>query len=173
MPKLTNIQHLLLTTAASRPGGSLLPPCDLLGDLGEALRKSIRSLLRRGFAEEIEVATPERIWRTRGDQQIGLVITQTGRMIIGSEVTTAEISASLPTNDDPGDDDPQPVSTIDRVKALLRRSDGCALADIVSTTGWLPHTSRAALTGLRKKGHILISEKIEGVRRYRMTGDAA
>lgn len=173
MPKLTDIQHLLLTTAASRPDGSLLPPCDLLGDLSEALRKSIRSLLRRGFAEEIEVATPERIWRTHGDQQIGLVITQTGRMIIGSEVTTAEISASFQTDDDLGDGDRQPVSKINQVKTLLRRSDGCTLADIVSATGWLPHTSRAVLTGLRKKGYVLISEKITGTRRYRIAGDAA
>ena len=36
---------------------------------------------------------------------------------------------------------------------LLKREGGATLADIVEATGWLPHTSRAALTGLRKKGH--------------------
>jgi hypothetical protein len=29
---------------------------------------------------------------------------------------------------------------------------GATLAALVKATGWLPHTTRAALTGLRKKG---------------------
>jgi hypothetical protein len=29
------------------------------------------------------------------------------------------------------------------------------LAEIVEATGWLPHSARAALTGLRKKGHAI------------------
>ncbi len=37
--------------------------------------------------------------------------------------------------------------------ALLQRGDGAALAELVSATGWLPHTTRAALTGLRKRGY--------------------
>ena len=38
---------------------------------------------------------------------------------------------------------------------LLRREQGATLAELVALTGWLPHTTRAALTGLRKKGHVL------------------
>jgi len=55
---------------------------------------------------------------------------------------------------------------------LLRRPAGATLEDIVSATGWLPHTTRAALTGLKKKGHSLSSEKINGVRRYHVAGAA-
>jgi hypothetical protein len=33
--------------------------------------------------------------------------------------------------------------------------------------GWLPHTTRAALTGLKKKGHTVTSTKADGVRTYR------
>ena len=34
---------------------------------------------------------------------------------------------------------------------------------------WLPHTTRAALTGLKKKGHAVTSDKVEGrVRIYRV-----
>ncbi len=43
----------------------------------------------------------------------------------------------------------------DLVLKLLRRSQGAILAELVAATGWLPHTTRAALTGLRKKGHLL------------------
>ena len=55
---------------------------------------------------------------------------------------------------------------------LLRRPTGADLDELVAATDWLPHTTRAALTGLRKKGHALISEKVEGVRRYRLVGTA-
>jgi len=36
----------------------------------------------------------------------------------------------------------------------------------VAATGWLPHTTRAALTGLRKKGHAIARDRVEGVTRY-------
>ena len=39
------------------------------------------------------------------------------------------------------------------VIALLERDKGATLAELVAATGWLAHTTRAALTGLRKKGH--------------------
>ena len=35
---------------------------------------------------------------------------------------------------------------------LLSRAQGASLDDLVAATGWLPHTTRAALTGLRKRG---------------------
>lgn len=54
----------------------------------------------------------------------------------------------------------------DTVLALLARPNGASLDEMVAATGWLPHTTRAMLTGLRKKGHALASEKIDGVRRY-------
>ena len=44
------------------------------------------------------------------------------------------------------------------------------IAQLVAVTGWLPHTTRAALTGLKKKGHVVTSEKLEGEGRvYRVT----
>ncbi len=52
--------------------------------------------------------------------------------------------------------------------ALLERKEGASLGDMVATTGWLPHTTRAALTGLRKSGKIIESDKVDGVRRYRI-----
>lgn len=41
-------------------------------------------------------------------------------------------------------------SKIDGVIALLSREQGATLAELIEATGWLPHTTRAALTGLRK-----------------------
>ena len=35
---------------------------------------------------------------------------------------------------------------------LLARTNGASIAELISVTNWLPHTARAALTGLRKRG---------------------
>ena len=56
---------------------------------------------------------------------------------------------------------------------LLSRDEGATTEEIVAATSWLPHTTRAALTGLKKKGHVIASDKVEGVRRYRIVGAAA
>lgn len=66
-----------------------------------------------------------------------------------------------------------PVSKSAQVVALLQREHGASLGDLVDATGWLPHTTRAALTGLKKKGHLIASEKVDEVRRYRIAGKTA
>jgi len=53
------------------------------------------------------------------------------------------------------------------VANLLLRDEGATLNDMVVATGWLPHTTRAALTGLKKKGYAISSDKVDGVRTYR------
>lgn len=61
-------------------------------------------------------------------------------------------------------------SKADLVLGMLQRSEGATIAQLVAATGWLPHTTRAALTGLKKKGHVVTSEKLEGDGRvYRVT----
>lgn len=59
-------------------------------------------------------------------------------------------------------------SKISRVLALLHRAQGATLAEMMEATGWLPHTTRAALTGLRKKGHAIEKSKREDVTCYRI-----
>ena len=46
-----------------------------------------------------------------------------------------------------------------RIIALLTRGTGATLDELVAATGWLPHTTRAALTGLRHKGFVLDKSK--------------
>ena len=55
------------------------------------------------------------------------------------------------------------------VLQLLQRADGATLDDLVAATGWLPHSTRAALTGLRKRGHALTRSKAAGLTRYFVT----
>lgn len=47
------------------------------------------------------------------------------------------------------------------VLGLLRRASGASLDELVAATGWQPHTTRAALTGLRQRGFAIERRKGE------------
>ena len=54
--------------------------------------------------------------------------------------------------------------------AMLSNEEGVSISDIASALGWLPHTTRAALTGLRHKGYELGREiKSDRGSLYRIT----
>lgn len=61
---------------------------------------------------------------------------------------------------------PKAPSKISEVIDLLRRKQGALLTDIVEMTGWQPHTARAALTGLKKKGHAIESRRMDNQTTY-------
>lgn len=54
---------------------------------------------------------------------------------------------------------PRTTTKSELVLSLLRRGEGATLAELIEATGWLPHTTRAALTGVRKKGHAIEKSK--------------
>ena len=65
---------------------------------------------------------------------------------------------------------PTKYTKIAAVIRLLRRSSGATIAQLQKATGWKPHSVRAALTGLRKKGHDVQRDKnARGVSVYRIT----
>jgi DNA-binding MarR family transcriptional regulator len=61
---------------------------------------------------------------------------------------------------------PREGSKIATVIEMLRRANGASVEELTSATGWLPHTTRAALTGLRKRG--LVVERTKEERRKRI-----
>lgn len=63
-------------------------------------------------------------------------------------------------------------SKIDRVITVLERAEGATLDELVEVTGWLSHTTRAALTGL-KKGYTIERDKVDGVSRYKIVGNVS
>lgn len=60
-----------------------------------------------------------------------------------------------------------------RFIALLGRPDGATVADISADLGWLPHTTRAMLTGLRKQGKSIGKTKVDGLTRYSLAVEPA
>jgi hypothetical protein len=85
-----------------------------------------------------------------------LVITPAGLKAIGVAAASVTIESEAPN--------PPPATVAFHARpgtkqaliiSRLSRQDGATLAELIAATGWLPHTTRAALTGLRHKGFVL------------------
>ena len=101
-----------------------------------------------------------------------LVLTDAAREALGiagedsgaDKAEPAPIAAATPA--------PRPGSKIASVIALLQRKQGATLDEMIEATSWLPHTTRAALTGLKKKGHTIARDKRGETTCYRITASA-
>jgi len=160
MTKLNDIQTILLSGAVQRQDGSLLPLPVLLIDTGaDRIGKAVAGLIKGGYASEKAVTAADQTWRVDGEWQYGAVITDAGRIAIGVE-PVADSSAEHGRAVEPAASaDADRPTKAEVVLSLLQREHGATLAELIEATGWLPHTTRAALTGIRKKGHDLTKGK--------------
>jgi predicted GNAT superfamily acetyltransferase len=62
-----------------------------------------------------------------------------------------------------------PATKHQQVVNLLNRDVGASLDEMSHLANWLPHSTRAVLTGLKKRGYVIASAKTDGIRRYRVT----
>jgi hypothetical protein len=168
MPKLNDTQSVLLATAAKREGGSLYPLPDGLKPDGVRVAKAIAALAALQLITEQETQDSDCIARTDGDLSYGLFITPAGLTVLGiePEVENGQEGAfpgdEVPGGESPPEDQgaaPARLTKAAMVLGLLQREGGATLAELTTATGWLPHTMRAALTGLRKKGHDVVRSK--------------
>ena len=166
MTKLYDLQSILLSTAAQRDSGSLFPVSKSVANAGARLTKAVAGLTKACLAEERETNDPGAACRTDGDLRFGVYITAAGCAAIGiGEPGQAEAPASV--------SGPVPRSSkAGTVLALLQRDHGATLPELIEATGWLPHTTRAALTGMRKKGHAITRGKRDEVTCYTLAAAA-
>jgi len=173
---LSDNHLVLLSAAAQRDDRLLTPPASLKGHPRQALK---RKLLRLNLVELARGHRDRPSWGEDDQGAYGLRITSAGLVEIGVELEDGLRSGTAASaqeaaradeaiqNDQARDGSkPQRGSKIAQVVALLERPDGAAIREIEMTTGWLPHTTRAAMTGLKKKGHQIMRKKVEGVSRY-------
>jgi len=167
--KLTDTHLVLLSAAAQHPHKLLVRPENLAGS---AARKVAAKLIRAGLVEEVTVKPDQPHWLMNdGDDPVGLRITPAGLSAIGIEDETpgAEEDQPWPVPD-AAVHQPRPGTKQALIVDLLHREEGASLDDLIAATGWLPHTTRAALTGLRQRGHVLAKSKGEdGRTRYRIS----
>jgi len=154
---LTDTQLILLSAAAQHEEHLITPPGT---PKGRGTQNALTSLIRRGLVEERLVAAQQPHWRTdEAGQLIGLRITAAGLFALGLD--PAEQPDHATTIDDQPAVLPQRQAASragtkqDLLLQLMRRDQGATINDLMAATGWLPHTTRAALTGLRRKGYPL------------------
>ena len=142
-------------------------------DQGRGSQQISAKLAKLGLVREIEAKPGAPIWR-RDDagQGYALKLTAAGLKAIavyeGAHEATDRRGAQPQAKNFVSPDEggvPARVAPARGQQAgvvieLLRRADGATIADLTEATGWLPHTTRAALTGLRKRGYAVIRERI-------------
>jgi hypothetical protein len=160
MTKITNMQSLLLAHAARRENGSFFPLPETLTH-PPTIRRSIAALIGRGWAKSRATEDETAVAHKEGDVGYGVFITTAGCAAIGIE--EHKVEATEPPRAS------RRTTKAAVILALLLRNEGATLAELTQATGWLPHTTRAALTALRKKGHTLAKSKQEsGLTCYRI-----
>jgi hypothetical protein len=171
--KLTDAQLIMMRGAAQRTDRCLSAPATIKG---AALRKVAVKLAKLGLVREIEAKRGAPIWRRDGAGKCyALKLTAAGLKAIavdeGSQnaIEPSEAPQQQAENGASPDEGglpgrvaaPRDGSKLALVIEHLQRADGATLIDLTQATGWLPHTTRAALTGLRKRGYAVIRERID------------
>jgi len=170
MPKLTDTQTIILSRAATRPDNLAMPLPK--GLHGAAAKKVVTMMIARGWLEEVDanLRRGEPLWRETGDGHgTTLVATEAGLAAIGIEPVVATTMnnlrksklalASAPKDatealTDPAT--PKPVviragTKQAKIIALLQRSEGASISEIVEVTGWAAHSARGMISGGLKK----------------------
>jgi hypothetical protein len=171
--KPDDLHLILLSTAAQRDDGNVLPVAATIADQPDRIAKALTALLKHKLVDEVVGLTNGPAWRTDGDERLALVISDAGRAAIGvsntgEESATPGVELVEPTSTEA----PRAGSKSAAVIALLQREQGATLIEMVEATGWLPHTTRAAMTGLRKKGHAIAKGKRSDVTCYTIVAAA-
>ena len=166
--KLTDTQLVILSAAAQRDDRCLIACKNLKG---ASAHKVASKFIAAGLVKEIKAKPGVPIWRRDDDagQSFALKLTAAGMKAIavedvGDAPPTATVHSETPTIDQGTDSQtggspvilkapPREGTKMARVIGLLQREVGATLAELIAATGWLPHTTRAALTGLRKRGY--------------------
>lgn len=65
-----------------------------------------------------------------------------------------------------------PATKAAQVEKLLKSRSGASIAELVEATSWKPHSCRAFLTGLRKKGRVIQRAKRKDGTTYYKQGTA-
>ena len=153
---LTDTQLILLSAAAQHEEHLITPPATLKGRAGQ---NALTSLIRRGLVEERLVSAQQPHWRTdEAGQLIGLQITAAGLTALGLDPPEQTDHDAAPNHLGAAPQHqvaPRTGTKQDLLLQLLRQEQGATINDMMAATGWLPHTTRAALTGLRRRGYHL------------------
>ena len=165
MTKLTNTQLKVLSQSAQHKNGVAFVPEKMVT---AALKKLSESLIERRLMREVLTKPGMPIWRKGDDgRAMSLVILRAGRDLIfehcESRPSDKRIFLIKGSEVEPNCDlasttslaQPRAGSKLALVIAMLSNEAGASLKSLAEMAGWLPHTTRATLTGLRKRGFLI------------------
>jgi Protein of unknown function (DUF3489) len=166
MTKLTDAQLAVLSKAAKQDDGAAAASETMSR---AAAAKVGASLIARKLMREAKAKPGMPVWREVDGKRISLVITRAGRTAVErgddekgrAPVASGHGGATVPQSSEHAA--PRIGSKQSLLVDMLSMSDGATLGALVGATGWLPHTARAALTGLRKRGYGVHRSKLDGV----------
>jgi hypothetical protein len=146
---------VILSAAAQRDDGAILPLPETLRIKGGAVTKVLGSLKAKGLIEH--QGTP------RGDDPPPLRITRAGLQAIGVETEDGAPEAATPakrqarakakSGKPAAGAKPTPRAGTKQAQMieLLKRPEGATVEQIAGATGWQHHTIRGAISGALKK----------------------
>ena len=179
--KLTETQLVMLSAAAQRNDRCLVATPNLKV---AAAQKIAGKLIGAGLVKEIRAKAGAPVWRRDDEAGLSyaLKLTAAGTKAIvidksaepghvdddgdlrediaPARSSTREHSAPDPSSAGengtapPRASAPRGGTKLAQVVELLQRDRGATITELNAATGWLPHTTRAALTGLRKRGFV-------------------
>jgi hypothetical protein len=188
MTNLTDSQLIVLSASEARDDGLAVIPAKMTK---ASASKVGASLVARKLMREIKAKPGMPVWRKDdADRPISLIITKAGRAAIGvegGEVAKATAAESVRAKAKRAESSngkragkgelrveiiptPRAGSKQALVIGMLGRKSGATLEALVEATGWLPHTTRAALTGLRKRGLSIERSREGDASVYRIVG---
>jgi predicted ArsR family transcriptional regulator len=183
MPKLTDTQLVILSTAAQRKDHAVLPLPKSLKVKGAAVTKLLEGLRKKGLLEEKPAPRGAETWRKGKDgQRLMLIITEAGlEALDGKPAGDSKEQPSrgkAPTKNTktdqkrkgskPKGDGSTPAARRGSKQALLidllKRKSGATIDELVKATGWQAHSVRGAISGALKNklGLAVASEKVDG-----------
>jgi len=168
---LSDAQKLILNNAAARPDDLIFPlPADFRAR-GAVRRKVLQAMLKRGFVMERLTTEDTLVWRRAARRRrFTLVMTAAGRTAIGlnTEAPAVASIAEAKRTGGPASSTTEPGGKLGSVLSALTAEDGATLAALAALTGWLPHTTRAALCRLRQRGYPVRLIGTHGSKAYRL-----
>ena len=184
MHKLSDSQLVVLSTACQRPDGCVFPITLKLK--GNAIGNVLKSLLTKGLLEEVPGRADDTLWRYDDGAPLTLKASPAAYRHLGIDAEVIPAANDVPAIDRPSgkrkpakaaqtaapgeaDTKPRKEPTVRKdskqaqLIAMLRRTKGATIAEIVEAFGWQPHTVRGAIAGALKKklGLDVVSEKSE------------
>jgi hypothetical protein len=180
--KLTDTQLVLLSSASQRQDRFLIRSETMTE---RAFARAVNGLVKQGLVVAVDSGPVGADPLGDADKAPTVAITLAGLTAIGCSQSTEDTHASTETGrskaGQPVVAPPAEVATGKGeptkralIIAMLSREEGASLNDLTGATGWLPHTTRAALTGLRQKGFgIERTQRADRTSVYRIVAVAA